>query len=84
MKLRWKNQLYTLIAAAMTAMMMAPGRVWAQIPPNKLDPAIPRISQSNSQIPAYLLSGLALILVVLITFRSAHRGARRGGRDESA
>jgi len=87
MKRPWLICFYSWITVSLMAMMSSPARLLAQIPsdgPNKLDAAIPRISQTNSSIPPYLLSGLALILVVLIAFRSAHRGSRRGGRDEAA
>jgi hypothetical protein len=71
----------TWIALAAPIIVFTPGRVLAQILPGNLDPAIPRISSTTSSVPAYLLSGLMLALVVIAAFRSAHRGSRRGGRD---
>jgi hypothetical protein len=52
---------------------------------HKLNPVIPKLSSQSrpSVVPIYAIAVIALIGVTAVLARSAHRGARRGGRDKA-
>lgn len=52
---------------------------------HKLSPVIPKLSSQArpSLVPIYAVGVIALVGVTAVLARSAHRGARRGGRDET-
>ena len=56
---------------AYVGLASAPDVVQAQL--RKVPPVIPRISQPHGPMPAYIISGLALVMITIVAFRSAHR-----------
>lgn len=60
---------FGIIACA--TLVAAPEAVQAQL--RKVPPAIPRITQPHGPMPAYIISGLALVMITVLAFRSAHR-----------
>jgi hypothetical protein len=52
---------------------------------HKLSPVIPKLSSQArpSLVPIYAIGVIALLGVTAVVARSAHRGTRRGGRDET-
>lgn len=64
MRTVWAILLYATVVAA-------PQVVQAQL--KKVPPAIPRISKPHGPMFAYLISGLALVMITVVAFRSAHR-----------
>jgi hypothetical protein len=53
------------------ALATAPEVVQAQL--RKVPPVIPRLSQTHGPMIAYIISGLALVMITVVAFRSAHR-----------
>ncbi len=53
------------------ALATAPEAAQAQL--RKVPPMIPRISQAHGSMFAYVISGLALVMITVVAFRSAHR-----------
>jgi hypothetical protein len=51
---------------------------------HKLNPVIPKLSSQSrpSLVPIYAVAVIAFLGVTAVLARSAHRGSRRGGRDD--
>ncbi len=81
-----KNLTMLFAAAFIAVLLFGTATSFGQIEEaHKLSPVIPKLSSQArpSLVPIYAIGVIALLGVTAVVARSAHRGTRRGGRDET-
>ncbi len=75
-----------LVLTFLAALFLSTATTFGQLEEaHKLSPVIPKLSSQArpSLVPIYAIAVIAFLGVTAVLARSAHRGARRGGRDET-